>query len=304
MAGHNHDPSSSLEGNRLTRRGVLAGVVGGATMLIVGCGKDRMAVPPDYSTQSASPSESPSTSPSPTETIDPKRAAREKYEGVRKQFEHLTPEQFANLPRKKREEVYRNERRFAQELGHLENPNNTRYNPRKGVRPGEHCLTPPSMDNTPEEVMAIWGSTIAAACDASSWNPDYARKIASSAYYGDPELRKSVLDERLAKGEISSSEYGVKQIAVTLVEAMAERQKSGSKVPGSEMPLLLNPRFGKAESFVDPETGEILPTLGLQFFTEAPITGSLTGVVARLVIKDELWQAVDQEVSNLKGANP
>lgn len=42
MAKHNHDPSSSLEENRLTRRGVLAGIVGGAGVLLAGCGeRDR-----------------------------------------------------------------------------------------------------------------------------------------------------------------------------------------------------------------------------------------------------------------------
>ena len=92
-----YDPSSS---DKLTRRGVLLGLVGGAGVLLAGCGeRDRTAVPPDYSTQSASPSESPSASPSPSETIDPevlaRRQAREKYEQSRKEYEDMDPRVFA-----------------------------------------------------------------------------------------------------------------------------------------------------------------------------------------------------------------
>lgn len=83
MARYNHDPSSSLE-KGLSRRGMLAGILGGAVAMgLAGCSEKN----PATTTQSSSPPESPSASPSPTETIDPKDLAEKRYKQIRKSMQ-------------------------------------------------------------------------------------------------------------------------------------------------------------------------------------------------------------------------
>lgn len=304
MERHNHDPSSSLAENRLTRRRVLAGVVGGATMLIVGCGKDRVAVPPDYSTQSASPSESPSASPSPSETIDPevlaRRQAREKYEQRRKEYEDMDPRVFASLPDKKRLAPYEIDRTYAKESGRIKSPNNDLYNPSKGVKPSKYCLEPASETDSPEAVAAKVLSPLVAALDSFPLNANYMRMVASASVYGDPELRESVLNDMLFKKKISGPVYDGKKAIVSTLRARVESHERGK--PAAEMFPILEPRFGTAEPYVDPNTGETLLTKGLQIFTIAEPSKTKVGIAWRVVKNEGLWQIVDNEVGDLKAA--
>lgn len=297
-----YDPSSS---DKLTRRGVLAGLVGGATMLLAGCGKgDRIAVPPDYSTQSASPSESPSASPSPSETVDPEVAARmrarEKYEQLREEYENMTPEVFASLPRKNRLAPYRIDSTFAKESGRIQTLGNDLYNPSKGVKPSKYCLEPALETDSPEAVAAKVLSPVVAALDSYPLNANYMRMVASAAVYGDPELRESVLNDMLFKNKISGPEYDGKKAIVSVLEARIKSHETGK--PAAEMFPILEPRFGTAEPYVDQKTGETLLTKGLQIFTIAQPSNTKVGIAWRVVKNEGLWQIVDNEVGNLKAA--
>lgn len=304
MARYNHDPSSSLE-KGLSRRGVLAGLVGGATVLLASCGeRNRIAVPPDYSTQSASPSESPSASPSPSETVDPEVAARmrarEKYEQLRKEYENMTPEMFASLPYEKRLVPYRIDNAFAKESGRIQTLGNDLYNPSNGVKPSKYCLEPASETDSPEAVAAKVLSPLVAALDSYPLNANYIRMVASAAVYGDPELRESVLNDMLFKNKISGPEYDGKKAIVSALEARIKSYEIGK--PAAEMFPILEPRFGTAKPYVDPKTGETLPTQGLQIFTIAQPSNTKVGIAWRVVKNGELWQIVDNEVGNLKAA--
>ena len=301
-----YDPSSSLETKDLSRRGVLAGLVGGAAgaaMLLAGCGKgDRIAVPPDYSTQSASPSESPSASPSPTETVDPKDLAEKRYEQVRKKYADITPEGFARLTDEERLLPCREELLLAEAWGIIHNPNNSLYNPSTGIKPGEFYGKPASPTDSPEEVAGKLFLPVVAAFDVGPWDPNFARYVASAAIYGNPELRISVLNDMLRNGKIPGPEYDGKKAIATLLAAKDEKEKLGykHKVPGSNMFPILKPRFCSAKPVVDTKTGEALPTEGLQIFTEAETTGTILGMAWRVVIDNGLWRIVDNEVSDLK----
>jgi len=302
MAEHNHDPSSSLE-KGLSRRGVLAGLVGGATVLLASCGKrDRIAVPPDYSTQSASPLESPSASPSPSETIDPKDLAEERYKQIRKKYADITPEGFARLTNKERLSPCEEELLLAEAWGIIHNPNNSLYNPSTGIKPGEFYGKPASPTDSPEEVAGKLFLPVVAAFDVGPWDPNFARYVASAAIYGNPELRISVLNDMLRNGTIPGPVYDGKKAIATLLAAKDEKEKSGykHKVPGSNMFRILKPRFCSAKPVVDTKTGETLPTEGLQIFTEAETTGTILGMAWRVVIDNGLWRIVDNEVSDLK----
>ena len=300
-----YDPSSSLETKDLSRRGMLAGLVGGATMLLAGCGKrDRIAVPPDYPTQSASPSESPSASPSPSETIDPevlaRRQAREKYEQRRKEYEDMDPRVFASLPDKKRLAPYEIDRTYAKESGRIKSPNNDLYNPSKGVKPSKYCLEPASETDSPEAVAAKVLSPLVAALDSFPLNANYMRMVASASVYGDPELRESVLNDMLFKKKISGPEYDGRKAIVSALEARIKSRETGK--PAAEMFPILEPRFGTAEPYVDPNTGETLLTKGLQIFTIAEPSKTKVGIAWRVVKNEGLWQIVDNEVGDLKAA--
>ena len=117
MERHDHDPSSSL-GDRpsLLERAKDkfkvwgAGVALGATVVmgLAGCGRgDRIAVPEQSPSSSASldPSESPSASPSPSETVDPEVAARmrareeydEQVKKIDKTFNEILNKQIRSL---------------------------------------------------------------------------------------------------------------------------------------------------------------------------------------------------------------
>ena len=302
MAGHNHDPSSSLE-KSLSRRGMLAGLVGGATMLLAGCGKgDRIAVPPDYSTQSASPSESPSAQPSSTETIDPKDLAEKRYKQVREKYANMTPGEFARLTNKERLLPCEEELLLAEAWGIIHNPNNSLYNPSTGIKPGEFYGKPASPTDSPEEVAGKLFLPVVAAFDVGPWDPNFARYVASAAIYGNPELRISVLNDMLRNGTIPGPEYDGKKAIATLLAAKDEKEKLGyeHKVPGSNMFPILKPRFCSAKPVVDTKTGKALPTEGLQIFTKAETTGTILGMAWRVVIDNGLWRIVDNEVSDLK----
>ena len=298
-----YDPSSSLETKDLSRRGVLAGLVGGAAgaaMLLAGCGKgDRIAVPPDYSTQSASPSESPSASPSPSETIDPKDLAEKRYKQVREKYANMTPKEFAGLTNEGRLSPCREELLLAEAWGIIHNPNNSLYNPSTGIKPGEFYGKPASPTDSPEEVAGKLFLPVVAAFDVG---PNFARYVASAAIYGNPELRISVLNDMLRNGKIPGPEYDGKKAIATLLAAKDEKEKLGykHKVPGSNMFPILKPRFCSAKPVVDTKTGEALPTEGLQIFTEAETTGTILGMAWRVVIDNGLWRIVDNEVSDLK----
>ena len=298
-----YDPSSSLEENRLTRRGVLAGIVGGAGVLLAGCGeRDRIAVPPDYSTQNASPSESPSALPSPSETIDPKDLAEKRYKQVREKYANMTPKEFAGLTNEGRLSPCREELLLAEAWGIIHNPNNSLYNPSTGIKPGEFYGKPASPTDSPEEVAGKLFLPVVAAFDVGPWDPNFARYVASAAIYGNPELRISVLNDMLRNGKIPGPEYDGKKAIATLLEAKDEKEKSSykHKVPGSNMFPILKPRFCSAKPVVDTKTGKSLPTEGLQIFTEAETTGTILGMAWRVVIDNGLWRIVDNEVSDLK----
>ena len=301
-----YDPSSSLETKDLSRRGVLAGLVGGAAgaaMLLAGCGKgDRIAVPPDYSTQSASPSESPSASPSPSETIDPKDLAEKRYKQVREKYANMTPKEFAGLTNEGRLSPCREELLLAEAWGIIHNPNNSLYNPSTGIKPGEFYGKPASPTDSPEEVAGKLFLPVVAAFDVGPWDPNFARYVASAAIYGNPELRISVLNDMLRNGKIPGPEYDGKKAIATLLAAKDEKEKLGykHKVPGSNMFPILKPRFCSAKPVVDTKTGEALPTEGLQIFTEAETTGTMLGMAWRVVRDNGLWRIVDNEVSDLK----
>ena len=299
-----YDPSSS---DKLTRRGILAGLVGGATMLLAGCGeRDRIAVPEKSPSSSASldPSESPSVSPSPSETIDPevlaRRQAREKYEQRRKEYEDMDPRVFASLPYKKRLAPYEIDHTYAKESGRIKSPNNDLYNPSKGVKPSKHCLEPASETDSPEAVAAKVLSPLVAALDSFPLNANYMRMVASASVYGDPELRESVLNDMLFKKKISGPEYDGRKAIVSALEARIKSRETGK--PAAEMFPILEPRFGTAEPYVDPETGETLLTHGLQIFTIAQPSNTKVGIAWRVVKKGGLWQIVDNEVGDLKAA--
>lgn len=303
MAKHNHDPSSSLEENRLTRRGVLTGIVGGAGVLLAGCGeRDRIAVPPDYSTQNASPSESPSASPSPSETVDPKDLAEKRYKQVREKYANMTPGEFARLTNKERLLPCEEELLLAEAWGIIHNPNNSLYNPSTGIKPGEFYGKPASPTDSPEEVAGKLFLPVVAAFDVGPWDPNFARYVASAAIYGNPELRISVLNDMLRNGTIPGPEYDGKKAIATLLAAKDEKEKLGyeHKVPGSNMFPILKPRFCSAKPVVDTKTGKALPTEGLQIFTKAETTGTILGMAWRVVIDNGLWRIVDNEVSDLK----
>ena len=295
------DPSSS---DKLTRRGILlAGLVGGAGVLLAGCGeRDRTAVPPDYSTQSASPSESPSASPSPSETIDPKDLAEKRYKQVREKYANMSPGEFAGLTDEGRLSPCREELLLAEAWGIIHNPNNSLYNPSTGIKPGEFYGKPASPTDSPEEVAGKLFLPVVAAFDVGPWDPNFARYVASAAIYGNPELRISVLNDMLRNGKIPGPEYDGKKAIATLLEAKDEKEKSGykHKVPGSNMFPILKPRFCSAKPVVDTKTGKVLPTEGLQIFTEAETTGTILGMAWRVVIDNGLWRIVDNEVSDLK----
>ena len=193
MERHDHDPSSSLEGNRLTRRGVLAGVVGGATMLIVGCGKDRMAVPPDYSTRSASPSESPSTSPSPSETVDPEVAARmrarEEYEEQVKKIDEIPYDEFIKLPPEERNKILQAEINYMEKSGRAKDKTDHILYPKDSLPFGDYYKKSPA-DQDPKKMLtdpflavqfALYGRFTYTDDDIKQNYEDYAKKLVSEA---------------------------------------------------------------------------------------------------------------------------
>lgn len=315
MAGHNHDPSSSL-GDRpsLLERAKDkfkvwgAGVALGATVVtgLAGCGKgDRIAVP---ESPSVSASESPSTSPSATEkTVDPKDLAEERYNQVREEFKDITPERFANLPLEKRLVPYREALAQAEAWGSTKSPNNDLYNPSgAAVKPGKYCTEPASETDSAEAVASKILGPVVTGFDTGPWDPDFARMVTSAAFYGNPELRKSALDDMLRNGKISTSEYAARKTIVALLDAKDEKEKGGyqNNVPGSKMFKVLKVRFAEAKPYVDPETGETLPTTGLQLVYESTITdGVTTGSLFRVVKNGNLWQIVDDDVTGYSSVN-
>jgi hypothetical protein len=285
----------------------MAGVaIVGTALGVTGCGRgDRIAVP---ESPSVSASESPSTSPSATEkTVDPKDLADERYDQVREEFKDITPERFANLPLEKRLKPYREALAQAKAWGSTESPNNDLYNPSgAAVKPGKYCTEPASETDSAEEVAAKILGPVVTGFDTGPWDPDFARMVTSAAFYGNPELRKSALDDMLRNGKISTSEYAARKTIVALLEAKDKKEKSGyqSNVPGSKMFKVLKVRFAKAKPYVDPKTGETLPTQGLQLVYESTITdGVTTGSLFRVVKNGDLWQIVDDEVTGYSGVD-
>ena len=324
MEGYNHDPSSSLnDGPSLDKpsllerakdklKKALAGVTLGATVVVglAGCGRgDRIAVPEKSPSSSASldPSESPSASPSPSETVDPKDLAEEKYDQVREEFKDITPERFASLPLEKRLVPYRETLKKDTIWGRTKSPNNDLYNPSgAAVKPGKYCTEPASETDSAEEVAAKILGPVVAGFDTGPWDPDFARMVTSAAFYGNPELRKSALDDMLRSGKISTSEYAARKTIVALLDAKDKKEESGyqKNVPGSEMFKVLKVRFAEAKPYVDPKTGETLPTQGLQLVYESTITnGVTTGSLFRVVKNGDLWQIVDDEVTGYSGVD-
>ncbi|MBF1024069.1 MAG: hypothetical protein HXK97_02445 [Candidatus Nanogingivalaceae bacterium] len=243
MAKHNHDPSSSLEENRLTRRGVLAGIVGGATVLIVGCGKDRVAVPPDYSTQSASPSESPSASPSPSETVDPEVAARmrarEEYEKQVAALANVPYDQFVKQSSKERDAVLQAELGLAKAFGWTKDRTKSdKFYPKdSSVSFGAYWDKPASPDDDPDKILAhvlmplqlALGGEFGGTVDLGS-HKDYARKVAAAGYW-DPEMRESVVHEKGMQGKITPEESGSKVFANRLINKAFEQISSKQYEP-------------------------------------------------------------------------
>ncbi len=325
MAGkHNHDPSSSdnvREGLSLwekakdgTKKFVVkcmaSFAIVGTALGVTGCGRgDRIAVPESPSVSaSLDPSESPSASPSATEkTVDPKDLADERYDRVREEFKDITPERFANLPLEKRLVPYKEALAQAEAWGSTKSPNNDLYNPSgAAVKPGKHCTEPASETDSAEEVAAKILGPVVTGFDTGPWDPDFARMVTSAAFYGNPELRKSALDDMLRNGKISTSEYAARKTIVALLDAKDKKEESGyqKNIPGSKMFKVLKVRFAEAEPYVDPKTGETLPTKGLQLVYESTITeGVTTGSLFRVVKNGDLWQIVDDKVTGYTSVN-
>ena len=171
MAGHNHDPSSSLgtkpsiwEKAKDTTRGWITKAAASVALVatatgLAGCGGgDRLAVPEKSPSSSASldPSESPSVSPSPSETVDPEAAARmrarEEYDEQVKKIDKIPYDEFIKLPPEERNKILQAEITYLEASGRTEDKTEPILYPKDSLPFGDYYKKSPA-DRDPKKML-------------------------------------------------------------------------------------------------------------------------------------------------------
>ena len=203
----------------------MAGVaIVGTALGVTGCGRgDRIAVPEQSPSSSASldPSESPSASPSPSETVDPEVAARmrarEEYDEQVKKIDKIPYDEFIKLPPEERNKILQAEINYLEKSGRTEDKTEPILYPKDSLPFGDYYKKSPA-DRDPKKMLtdpflavqaALYGRFTYTNKDIKQNYEDYAKKLASEAFL-NPQMDMDKLLEEMRAGKISDEEYFAK----------------------------------------------------------------------------------------------